>query len=53
MHVMDLLRKQLLRKINSVKETEMIIIPLKFTLNKKDKYVNIYLERTLEVFFHG
>lgn len=32
----------------------MIIIPLKFTLNKKkQKYVKIYLERTLEVFFHG
>ncbi len=29
----------------------MIIIPLKFTLNKKND--KIYLERTLEVFFHG
>lgn len=29
----------------------MIIIPLKFTLNKKDD--KVYLERALEVFFHG
>ena len=32
----------------------MIIIPLKFTLNKKNiEYVKIYLEKTLEVFFMG
>lgn len=36
------------------KKEYLIIIPLKFTLNKKNiKCDKIYLERTLEVFFHG
>lgn len=41
-------------KINDLQKTKRygkIIIPLRFTLNKKND--KIYLERTKEVFFHG